>query len=198
MVSRESYPVEDYLKPGDHLCSFYETKEEQFQIVLPFLANGLAKAEKCVYLTDENTAAEIKAGLLMRDVPVGRYLQSGQLRIVTARDSYLRDGRFDPHAIISFFSSSIDEAVKEDYTGLRVAGETSWILRDLRSLDDWIAWEAMVNVAFRNRPFKGLCQYNVKRFFGDMVVKVLKTHPRVLLGLDLFENVFYEPMRLPV
>ncbi len=190
------HPIEAHLKLGDHLCSFYENKVEQFQIVLPFLKEGLAKEEKCLYIADENTAEEIKAGLLMHGVDVGAILKSGQLKIVTSREAYIRLGKFDPEAMVSFLVSAAKEALSEGYAGLRVAGEASWILRDMSSLDAFIDYEAMVNEALRNLPAKALCQYNTKMFFGNILVKVLKTHPRVLLGLDLYENPFYEALTM--
>jgi len=195
-LSGSSYltQIERRLKPGDHLCSFYENKTEQFQVVLPFLKRGLDLGEKCAYIADENTVAEIKAGLLAHGVDVGRRLESGQLTVVTAREFYLRLGRFDPRAMMSFVISAVNEAVREGYPGLRVAGESTWILKDLNSLDDFLEYETMGNAALRNLPVKALCQYNVNRFLGSIIMKVLQTHSRVLLGLDLYENPFCEPL----
>lgn len=189
--------IDDLIKPGDHLCSFYETKLEQFQIVLPFLATGLAKGEKCLYIADENTAAEIKAGLFMHGVDMERYLRSSQLKIITAKESYLRLGRFDPDAMISFLTLAVREAVKEGYQCLRVAAEASWTMRELSNLDVFIKYEAMVDAVIKGLPTKILCQYNVKMFLGSIVVKVLKSHPRVLMGLDLYENPFHKQVMLP-
>jgi hypothetical protein len=42
---------------------------------------------------------------------------------------------------------------------------------------------------------KLLCQYNSKKFFGDVILGALKTHPRVLIGLDLYTNVYYRRTR---
>ncbi len=184
--------IEGRLRLGDHLCSFYEDRKQQFQIVIPFIKDGLRKREKCLYVVDENTAAEISAGLLMHGISVQHYLERSQLSIVTSRESYLRLGRFDANAMISFISSALEEALGQGYSGLRGAGEMSWILRDLDSLDDFFRYEERLSTAFRRLPVKLLCQYNTKKFFGNILMQVLKTHPRVLLGLDLYENPFCE------
>jgi len=190
--SARSRSIEDHLKPGDHLCFLYEDKTEQFQVAMPFLVNGLAKGEKCLYLADENTAAEIKAGLLMHGVDVERCLRSGQLTILTAGQSPISPGRFDPRVLVAFLTSAVKKALEAGYSGLRAAGEGTWILRYLNSLDSYLECEAMLNAALRDLPVKALCQYNTRRFLGDLVMKVLRTHPRVLLGLDLYENPYYE------
>jgi hypothetical protein len=36
-----------------------------------------------------------------------------------------------------------------------------------------------------------LCLYDIDRFGGGIVVDMLKTHPRVLLGGAVLENPFY-------
>jgi len=187
------FPFEDRLRPGEHLCFFYESKQEQFRVVFPFLGSGLAKGEKCLYIADENSAAEIKAGLLVQGVDVDRCLTSGQLSIITAGESYLHLGRFDADDMISLLTLTMSEALREGYPGVRGAAEMTWILRGSGSPDDLWKFEAGLNAACKGLPFKCLCQYNSRRFLGDIVMKVLRTHPRVLLGLDLYENPFYEP-----
>ena len=43
----------------DHLCLIYETQEEQFAAVIPFIRIGLERGEKCVYIVDDNTAVAV-------------------------------------------------------------------------------------------------------------------------------------------
>lgn len=184
--------IEQRIRTGDHLCSFYENQTEQYQIALPFLAEGLHRGEKCLYIADENTTAEIAAGLLLHDVDVERYLQTGQLVIVTPKETYLRGGRFAAEQMISLLTSYAADAVAHGYSAFRAAGEVTWLLREFNSLDAFLEYEDMLNDAMRGLPVKILCQYNTKKFLGDVIVRVLKTHPRVLLGLELYENPFHE------
>jgi hypothetical protein len=102
--------VEAEIKSGEHLCSFYENKMEQFQIVIPFLVQGLARNEKCLYIADENTIEEVKAGLVMYGVDVEERLRSGQLNILTAAESYLRPGKFMLDDMILQLDSFVDDA----------------------------------------------------------------------------------------
>jgi len=37
----------------EHLCSIYDSQEEHFSVAIPFIRIGLARGEKCVYLTDD-------------------------------------------------------------------------------------------------------------------------------------------------
>ena len=184
--------VEAEIKQGEHLCSFYANKTEQFQIVIPFIVHGLANKEKCLYIADENTVEEVKAGLLIHGVDVEQCLSSGQLTILASKQSYLRPGRFLLEDMMVQLDSFVNDAEKEGYTGARASGELTWLVRNLTSLDEFYGYERSLNRVFRNRRVKLLCQYNSKKFFGNVILGALKTHPRVLIGLDLYKNVYYE------
>ncbi|MCJ7632039.1 MEDS domain-containing protein [Candidatus Bathyarchaeota archaeon] len=188
--------VEAKIRPGDHLCSFYENKEEQFQVVVPFIVDGLVKNEKCLYIADENTVSEIKSGLIIHGIDVDERIRTGQLKIITAKQSYLKSSRFVLDEMISLLESFLDDAQKEGYAASRVAGELTWLLRDLDSLDEFFEYENRLNGFFKDKPVKLLCQYDSSKFFGNVIVRALKTHPRVLVGLDLYENTYYKHQQL--
>ena len=187
--------IEAEIKPGEHLCSFYEDKAEQFQIVFPFIVEGLARKEKCLYIADENTVDEIKAGLIIHGIDVKECLKTGQLNIRTTKESYLKPGRFILNEMILQIDSFVDRAISEGYSGVRVAGEVTWLIRELSYLAEFFEYEKTLNEVFRTRPVKLLCQYNSKKLFGNVILGALRTHPRVLIGLDLYKNVYYEPTK---
>jgi chemotaxis family two-component system sensor kinase Cph1 len=184
--------LEAKIKPGEHLCSFYENKEEQFQIAFPFIVEGLARNEKCLYIADENSVDEIKAGLLIHGIDVEKCLKTGQLNIRTTKESYLKGGRFILNDMILQIDSFVYRAINEGYSGARVTGEVTWLIRELSFLEDFFEYEKTLNEVFRNRRVKLLCQYNSKKLFGNVILRALRTHPRVLIGLGLYENVYYE------
>ena len=184
--------VEAEIKPGEHLCSFYETKEEQFQIAFPFIVEGLARNEKCLYIADENSVDEVKAGLIMHGVDVKACLRSGQLCIMTPKEAYLKRGKFILDDMILQLDSFVYRALNEGYAGVRVTGELTWLIRELSYLEEFLDYEQTVNEVFRDRPVKLLCQYNSKKLFGNVILGALRTHPRVLIGLALYTNAYYE------
>ena len=184
--------VEAEIKPGEHLCSFYENKEEQFQIVFPFIVEGLARTEKCLYIADENSVDEVKAGLLIHGIDVEECLKTGQLNIMTTKESYLKHGKFIIEDMVLQLDSFVYRAINEGYSGVRVAGEVTWLIRELSSLEEFLEYEKTLNEVFRSRPVKLLCQYNSKKLFGNVILGALRTHPRVLIGLALYKNAYYE------
>lgn len=73
----------DRLQVHDHLCLIYETQEEQFAAVIPFLRRGLECGEKCLYITGENTATVVRAALEAGGIDTAAALQSGALSIIS-------------------------------------------------------------------------------------------------------------------
>jgi len=47
------------LEPGDHLCCIYDTEEEHRAVVTPFLADGLDRGEKVLYIVDAHTVEAV-------------------------------------------------------------------------------------------------------------------------------------------
>jgi len=184
--------IESRLKPGDHLCHLYETKQEQLQMALPFLAMGLAKGERCSCAAHENTPAEVEAGLSALGVDVDRCLLTGQLGVFTAGELYMSTGSFDPYEVLRSSVSTVNKAVEAGYPGMRIVADVTWILADLAKLDSFMVLEALWDNAVRDLPFRGICQYNARRFPGNTIMKTLRTHPRVLVGRQLYENPFHE------
>ena len=43
-------------KPGDHVCALYDTLEEQIAVATAYVADGLSRGERCLYVADSPTA----------------------------------------------------------------------------------------------------------------------------------------------
>lgn len=47
------------LNHGDHTCLIYENTDEQLAAAVPFIKEGLARNERCIYIADDRTVKEI-------------------------------------------------------------------------------------------------------------------------------------------
>ena len=181
------------LAPGDHLCLIYETPEEQFAAVVPFLRDGLACEEQCLYIADERTAAEVREALRPAGVDVEAQEARGALRIVSKRETYLRGGVFDPAAMLALLRGATAEAVARGYTALRVTGEMTWALGPEAGTERLIEYEASLNDFFPGSRALAICQYNRTRFSPEILHEVLRTHPIAIVGDRVCRNPYFEP-----
>lgn len=179
------------LKPGDHLCLIYETPEQQFAAAIPFLRDGLAREEQCLYIADERTIGEVREGLRGVGVDVEAEEERGALRIATKRQTYLKDGAFDPEAMVNLLRAATAEAVGRGYTALRATGEMTWALGPELGTDRLLEYETLLNRFFPGSRALAICQYNRRRFGPDIIYGVLRTHPIVILGDRVCHNPHY-------
>ncbi len=181
------------LKPGDHLCLLYQTVEEQLAAVVPFMRDGLAAGERCLYVADDRTVDEVRAALGAAGVEVAREIARGALAVITKREAYLRSGAFDPAAMIGLLRDALGDAIAAGFQGLRVTGEMTWALGPEAGTDRLVEYEARLNEFFPGSRALAICQYNRSRFPPAIIREVLRTHPIAILGDQVCPNLYYEP-----
>ncbi len=180
-------------RPGDHLCLLYDTPQEQFAVVVPFIRDGLAKGHRCLYIVDDRTAEEVVAALRRAGVDVDAEMRRGAFELLTKREAYLKSGRFDPPRMIGVLRKSTRDALARGFTALRATGEMTWALGREPGVDRLIEYEARLNDFFPDSAALGICQYNRRRFPPEIVREVLLTHPIAIVGGRVCRNIYFEP-----
>jgi chemotaxis family two-component system sensor kinase Cph1 len=183
----------EQLKVHDHLCLIYESREEQLAAVIPFIRIGLERGQRCVYIADENTSAFILEKIRADGIDVERKIESGALMVVTKRESYLRSGYFDPDLMLKFLKEAVDSAKKDGFSALRATAEMTWAIGDEPGLERLMEYEAKLNDFYPENDLVGIYQYNRSRFKPEIIFDVIRTHPIVVYGSQVYENFFYFP-----
>jgi hypothetical protein len=94
--------------------------------------------------------------------------------------------------MIAFWDTAVAGAVSDgSFQFARSVGEMTWSLRDMPGVDELARYESELNRFMPRYPQMILCLYDIDQFGGGIVVDMLKTHPRVLLGGMVLENAFY-------
>jgi chemotaxis family two-component system sensor kinase Cph1 len=171
----------DQLELGDHAALFYQTKEEQLDIVIPFIAIGLERNERCVYIVEDNTTSDICRKLQEFGVDVVEAREKGALKVVTKHETYLRHGVFQPDKMIGELCDAVDEAVDSGFAGLRATGELSWALDLPSALAQMVAYEEALEEHFYSK-FAALCQYDESRYPAYIIERMKRLHPVVICG----------------
>jgi hypothetical protein len=89
------------------------------------------------------------------------------------------------------------EALSDGYGRLWLIGDASFVARDLPpgSLKTWFTYEAEVNELVSRRSQFIMCLYDLDQWAGDLVMSVLKTHPRIFVNGLVLSNPYYVPLR---
>ncbi|NHN47071.1 GAF domain-containing protein [Halostella sp. JP-L12] len=177
---------------NDHFAMIYESREEQFEAVVPFVRQGLEDGERCLFVVDETPEPVVKAALRDAGVDVDDAVDSGALSFHGVGETYLRNGEFDPDEMIDFYDGAIDDATA-GYNALRVVADTGWILDETTDTEKFMAYESRVNDLFRGEDCIALCQYDRDLTPPDVLRDVIETHPHLIYDGTACHNFYYTP-----
>jgi hypothetical protein len=177
------------LTMGDHICAFYRGCGERDEILIPYLQAGLRIGDKCICVVDAADPREVLAAL-GSEMEVDRWISDSQLELRASTDAYLRSGRFCTEEMLAFWENFIGPAVAGRFRFARSVGEMTWALRQAPGVEELVGYESELNRFLPRYPQVILCLYDLERFSGEIIIDVLKTHPRVLLGGMVLDNPF--------
>jgi signal transduction histidine kinase len=178
----------DTLRPHDHPCLIYETKEEQAAAFVPYLQSGLMLGEKCIYLVDESSPQWVLDALRVNDFPIDDYVDSGALSIVSTQDAYLQGGYFETQKMVKFWENCLSEANAAGFTALRAAAEMTWALSNEPGCEQLVPYESHLNCVFPQATISALCQYNRRRFPANVIKNIIHVHPIVVADGEVLQN----------
>jgi hypothetical protein len=177
------------LSPGDHVCAMYFGTGQRDEFLVPYLRSGLRSGDKCICVldvTDPRMLSVLGHGLDIDDA-----LASAQLEMSGAADTYLSSGEFVADEVLAFWETTMGTALASgDYAFVRAAGEMPKPLQILPGgIDAFMAYESELNTYLAEHPEQSLlCMYDLEVFGGGLMLELLRTHPRLLLGGLLLDN----------
>jgi putative nucleotidyltransferase with HDIG domain len=182
------------IKDGEHLCAFYDNAKKQFSYIVPFIIGGIEADKKCLYILDENTRDNLINAFHEAGYSIDKALKSKQLVFYTKRETYIKDGYFEPEKMINLLTETEKQALSEGYSGVRVTGEMTWVLANLNDLGKLIEYENLLNNFIPGSKVSAICQYNEELFAESVLIDVVATHPSVIInGLVYKNNCFLPP-----
>ena len=99
---------------------------------------------------------------------------------------------------VGFTHTDHDEADSEPEGDdvIRLAGDGGWALASSTS-GEMLRWETLYDGISEGWPMIALCQIDLTRFAGDVVIDSLRAHPLCIMGTVLVPNSLHEdPARL--
>lgn len=180
-----------------HRCLLYEGHpSEQLPVIVPLMTGALEENQRCLYLGDPRMVAMVREALEREDLDVEREVSRGAL-ILSSDRGHLVDGRFDPGSMVAGLRRLAEDAVRDGFAGLWASGDMRWELGDDRSFERLEEYEALLELAFRDVPLMGVCQYHRDSVPPAALRAALSTHRSAYIGRALQqENLFYVPPEL--
>jgi PAS domain S-box-containing protein len=162
---------------GTHFCTFYETKQDLLDILVPYFKTGLENKEFCLWIVSNSeliTTDEAEEALGEAVSDLDRYLAEGRIEIVSHDQWFLKNGVFDFHRVAYGFKEKLDEALANGYAGLRINGSPAWIhAEDAKVLREF---EAEADHFFADEHIIASCTYPLAGSRADFLLDVARNH----------------------
>ncbi len=178
------------LGKNSHICGFFSNREEEYQLLLPFIKDGFACRDKAFHVVSPRLLDDHVQRLESVGIDVEGVEKSGQLELCDWEKAYLPDGRFDQDRMLAMWQEVMGEAVQSGYSRTRLIAHMEWALEDREGVSDLIEYEARFNLIHDARD-PVICAYDLRKFTGDVIMDILRTHPTMLVGGVLMENPFF-------
>ena len=178
------------LKHHRHICAFFNSREEQNNVLMPFFKEGAARGEKLFHIVDSRLHDDHLCACEDAGIDVGSLQDSGQLEVKHWEDAYLKDGYFDGDRMVQVLEDVL-KANRERYGLSRLMGNMEWALEAVPGVTDIVEYETKLNYVLPKYPDPVVCVYDLNKHSGSVVMDILRTHPMVIVGGMLQENPLY-------
>src|SRR5688572_31313290 len=84
-----------------HVCGFFNSREEQFEALLPFFGEAITKREKLVNIVNPRLRADHLQRLDSAGIDVERCAGRGQLEVLDWDVLYVEGGQFDQRKMLT-------------------------------------------------------------------------------------------------
>jgi MEDS: MEthanogen/methylotroph, DcmR Sensory domain len=180
----------EILDPYRHVCAFVNSRDEEHQILDPFVSEGLARGEKALYLIDSAERANLVRHLRRRGLDMPTLLKQRQCDVRTWSETYLRGGRFDQDAMLGLLEEFL---IAAPVPRIRMVADMGWAAQQPGVSDLLLEFEARANFVHANHTHVVICVYDTAEFGADFVLDILRTHPMALIAGALQVNPFFVP-----
>lgn len=174
-----------------HACAFFHTRDEEYQVLLPFLKDGLDTGDKNFQIVERGHLEERFTRLKESGVDTAAAERSGRLEIRLCEDVYLRGGRFDQQAMLALIEEMLGTGKQQGFGLTRLWANMEWALKELPGVHDIVEYETRLNNILPKYDDVVVCCYDLTKFSAAVVMDILRTHPQAIVGGILRENPYY-------
>jgi hypothetical protein len=128
-----------------HVCAFFNTKEEEYRVLTPFIKEGFDEGDRAFHIVDPQHRADHLRRLEVNGIPVAEASRKGQLEVRSWEDAYLRDGHFDQNRMLALIEEVLTEGKTKGFPLTRLVANMEWALEDRPGVNDIVEYEARLN-----------------------------------------------------
>src|SRR4051812_34007372 len=113
-------------QPG-HICAFFDSRHEEYEILTPYYKEGIALDEQVINIVDAHRHGDHCKRLAAQGIDVDAAMTDGQLSVLTAEETYIRGGRFGAERMYALLQTALADAQRAGRR-VRTSGVMDWAL----------------------------------------------------------------------
>lgn len=169
----------------DHLSWPFDERADFLQRLHEFVGDGLDLGLRCVY------AAEGPLEMLVSDLSGIPHLHDqiarGALVVNMLSDLYPPGAAIDPAQTLATFAAATDDALAHGYVGLRVAADSTSLVRTPDQLAAFAAWEHLADRYMSEHLFSAMCGFDRSQLPAAATLALACLHPAARAGVTPFQ-----------
>ncbi|HEY8202524.1 MAG TPA: MEDS domain-containing protein, partial [Actinomycetota bacterium] len=179
------------LGPQRHVCAFFQSRDQEYRTLLPFVKEGLERGEKAVHIVDPALRAEHRSRLASAGIDVATAEHRRQLEILDWDKTYLRERPFNWRAMSEVVEGMLRQARADGFPRSRLIGHGEWALPDSSAIQ--VDYESRMNEVLSAYDDPVVCAYDRSRLSAGTMTDLLRAHPTVVVDGVLLDNPCFQP-----
>ena len=176
-----------------HVCAFFNSADEEYRVLLPFIKDGFECGDKAVHVVGPEQHHNHLQRLAAAGIDAAAAQHRGQFELRTNTETYLRDGCFDQERMLEFFEQLASGNASGGFPLSRIVCHMEWAADGRSHVEDLVEFESRVNDVWRRHDDAVICTYDLAKVGGDTVIDIMRTHPMIIIGGILQHNPFFVP-----
>src|SRR5258705_1435195 len=153
-----------------HVCAFFNSDEEEYRVLLPFIKDGFERGDKAIHVISPGQHRDHLQRLAGMGIDSAAVERSGQLELRSSTETYLQDGRFDQDRMLQSFEQMASGNAERGFPLSRIVCRMEWVPDCQSNMDDLIQFEARDIYAWCRYEDAVISTYRIRNFCGDTVI----------------------------
>ncbi|WP_306396016.1 MEDS domain-containing protein [Telluria beijingensis] len=177
-----------------HVCAFFNSRDEEYDVLLPFFKEALAQGEKNIHIVNPDNTEDHRRRLGEAGMDTPHCEACGQLEVLHWKQTYLDEsGSFNKDRMLATVDYLTGAGRDPAFSRVRIMGDMDWVFAGTPGAADILEYEAEVNEVLERNKQPAVCVYDIAKLSGAMMMDVLRTHPLTLIDGVVQENPFFTP-----
>jgi hypothetical protein len=128
-----------------HVCAFFNTKDEEYCVLLPFIKEGFDQGDRAYHIVESGHRMEHRRRLRQAGIDTAMAERDGRLNIRAWEEAYLRDGCFNQNRMLTLIEEVLNDGKAKGFPLTRLIANMEWALEDRPGVEDLVEYETRLN-----------------------------------------------------